>query len=537
MLLENIIVPVKLPPVSKDNYPAFHPKMWLLQFENDEGQHKYRFIILSRNISYDKCYDVSLSLESTDDHRKTKKTKPIAEFLNFLESTIDDKQFPLLKEQKKLVRSLSKELIDEKVCFSLEDNKFQDDDFEIFPLINTVNRDNFIKKNLFVSYDCDEGGVYHEMLIMSPFITKKILNEFSKENNRRKIYLFTRQNVLDSLEPKYNKYFDTYILNEAVVLGEEFSQEDTDSEETEKDQQFEENQTESLHDIHAKIFVTQSLSNTDLYLGSANATESGFYRNIELMIRLSTTKRYFSVGKVFNELTQNPPEESIFENVKITKKIEKEQDVQQDLGNFVKKITHLQAFAKVVRVGENTFNINLSFGKLPKLPPNVQVKLKPFTLESGISLSDKIIFENVMVENLSEFYLLTAELQVGEETICIERIIKIPTEGIPYERRDSAVINKLITDKDSFAEYVTLLLSKDYVSTQTELFEFNDSNSKWKVTNTQSPLYELLLKAVVDNPEALLHLEEDLKLITNKEVVSDEFRNMYQQFLEVIKEK
>ena len=81
---------------------------------------------------------------------------------------------------------------------------------------------------------------------------------------------------------------------------------------------------------------------------------------------------------------------------------------------------------------------------------------------------------------------------------------------------------------------MTLLLSRDCLSTQAELESFKESNSRWKISNAQTPLYEVLLKASVENPEAVKMLESDLKLITNKEIVSDEFRSMYKQFIEAI---
>lgn len=155
VLLENMIVPVNLPQNESGNFPAFHPKMWLLQFRNKNGEHKYRLVILSRNISYDKCYDVCFVLESSDNHLKKKKTKPIIDFLQYLNETIDLQSNPQLVAQKTMIENLRNDLIYEKVCFSLQDDKFSNDDFEIFPLFNSDEQKNF-SKSLFANKSLSE---------------------------------------------------------------------------------------------------------------------------------------------------------------------------------------------------------------------------------------------------------------------------------------------------------------------------------------------------------------------------------------------
>ena len=94
VLLENLIVPVNLPQNENGDFPSFHPKMWLMQFRKKDGSHFYRLSVLSRNISYDKCYDTCFVLESSDSHLKTRRTRPIIEFLQYLRDSVDDKKYP-----------------------------------------------------------------------------------------------------------------------------------------------------------------------------------------------------------------------------------------------------------------------------------------------------------------------------------------------------------------------------------------------------------------------------------------------------------
>ena len=48
------------------------------------------------------------------------------------------------------------------------------------------------------------------------------------------------------------------------------------------------------------------------------------------------------------------------------------------------------------------------------------------------------------------------------------------------------------------------------------------------------PLYETLLKASVINPQSVLSLGKDLELIKNKEIVSEDFKQLYDEFRKAI---
>ena len=90
LLLEKMIVPVALPKKAKMNrYPAFHPKTWVLQYINELGTKKYRFIVLSRNLTFDRSWDVSVVLESDEKTDNSEKTAPIIDFIQFLNSKMN----------------------------------------------------------------------------------------------------------------------------------------------------------------------------------------------------------------------------------------------------------------------------------------------------------------------------------------------------------------------------------------------------------------------------------------------------------------
>ena len=131
LLLEKIVVPVTLPKRrNRRDYPAFHPKTWLLRYVNPDGEACYRFVVLSRNLTFDRSWDISLSLDGTDNLVQADSTEPIISFLNFLRNQIgnDVQDFGMKRRaMKKLSESLRQ------VSFTLNSQEFGED-FKILPL-------------------------------------------------------------------------------------------------------------------------------------------------------------------------------------------------------------------------------------------------------------------------------------------------------------------------------------------------------------------------------------------------------------------
>jgi hypothetical protein len=59
--LERCVVQVK----AAHDQGVFHPKIWVLRFVREEEPVRYRFLCLTRNLTFDRCWDSLLSLEGT----------------------------------------------------------------------------------------------------------------------------------------------------------------------------------------------------------------------------------------------------------------------------------------------------------------------------------------------------------------------------------------------------------------------------------------------------------------------------------------
>ena len=92
VLLEKMVFQVsanKRRGISK--YPSFHPKFWLLRYINDEKDVMYRVAVLSRNLTFDRSWDVTFCMDGWLTDATTDKNAPVCDFLSYLSFYAGDK--------------------------------------------------------------------------------------------------------------------------------------------------------------------------------------------------------------------------------------------------------------------------------------------------------------------------------------------------------------------------------------------------------------------------------------------------------------
>lgn len=81
---ENCIVEIS-PPTA---FNSFHPKCWWLWFKNNKtGETIVRFVVLSRNLTFDRSWDVAFNMEGLVSKEKKESNKSMIDMLNYLENT------------------------------------------------------------------------------------------------------------------------------------------------------------------------------------------------------------------------------------------------------------------------------------------------------------------------------------------------------------------------------------------------------------------------------------------------------------------
>ena len=480
--------------VKYSKYASFHPKVWLIRYTSDKDETLYRIIVLSRNLTFDRSWDLTFTMDGRKTDKSSSKNNPLIKFIEYLTkySTDDDKTDKIQR------------IMDELPFVEFELNQ----PFEGFEFIVNGIDDDFVIQNqqLFTSNSLDK------LLIMTPFLSKDVIEDFnSRKNPKSQATLITRMQSLDKDLNLDN--FEVYALKDEIVEGESLL-----SGETEKF---------SKQDIHAKMYVVEKTKYTDLYLGSLNASHNALYGNVEFMIKLGARKRRFNVNKVLKEVFNGEADgpDNPFQLIDLTHLKPSGDDV-NNLNLVVKRIVRLNASAKIVENGDK-YDIELEF---ENDCDKYDITVNPLLSNKTIEFSRRMIFRELDKTQLSEFFVIT----VNKDDETVRRVIKIPVDNLP-EDRENEVVSKVINDKTAFIRYVAFLLGDDYIMTPVETQGVNPKDIQSGFTIQLPELYEKMLKAAMYDPGKFKEIEFLIKMLSNDmDVIPEGFNELYNTFKRVI---
>ncbi|MBR2666503.1 phospholipase D family protein [Methanobrevibacter sp.] len=481
--------------VKHSKYASFHPKVWLIRYASDKDEILYRIIVLSRNLTFDRSWDLTFTMDGRKASKSSSKNNPLIKFIEYLTkySTDDDKTDKIRR------------IMDELPFVEFELNQ----PFEGFEFIVNGIDDDFVIQNqqLFTSNSLDK------LLIMTPFLSKDVIEDFnSRKNPKSQATLITRMQSLDKDLNLDN--FEVYALKDEIVEGESLLSGETEN--------------FAKQDIHAKMYVVEKTKYTDLYLGSLNASHNALYGNVEFMIKLGARKRKFNINKVLKEVFNGEADgpDNPFQQIDLNE-LQQEETDGNNLNLVVKDIVRLSANAKIVENG-NKFDIELEF---ENGCDKYDITVNPLLSNKTSEFSRRMVFKELDKTQLSEFFVIT----VTKDDETVRRVIKIPVDNLP-EDREKEVVSNVIKDKTAFIRYVAFLLGDEYIISSVDDWEGKDSKDKYGGFTIQLPeLYEKMLKAAMYEPEKFREIEFLIKMLSNDEnVVPEGFDELYNTFKRVI---
>lgn len=510
LLLEKTIVPVALPKVKGlGHYPAFHPKTWLLQYRSTQGEYRYRFAVLSRNLTFDRSWDITFSMDGTPAGDTVPKTEPLVHYLEFLRAQVKP-AIQSARGKRSALRRLAQDL--HYVSFTTDSKEFGND-VTILPLGIGPGGYDMTRDPLFFPISGSAEYSFHELVVFSPFLSGSLIDYWNQPDHSltdTTRTLITRKSELAKMTTAQSSRFQVYTLKDDIVDGE--------------DAVSDENVDKQKQDIHAKLYLRRKYGDVDLYLGSMNATYSAVNYNVEMMIRLRTKNRYYNGERLLRDLfggnADNP--QNPFELSHVT---DTPPDAQQEQANrleqLVKTICRLPMRASVIPQG-NRYTISLSIDG--PLPDGI-IHITPFRRDNLLPLEQKMLFPQLDLLQLSEFY----RLRVTEGNQMLERILMIPTTGIP-EERENAVVNNIVRDKKTFVAYVAFVLGDSNILSLLEDHAAKGSAARQNPSEELPALYEKMLKIALEEPERMTEIGKLLRMITENSIVPDEFRELYAVF-------
>ena len=510
ILLEKMVFPVtttKRKGVAK--YPSFHPKFWLIRYVDEKNNYLYRVVILSRNLTFDRSWDVTFCIDGKKASAETAKNNPVGDFISYLIKQLPKTEYAAEKQKK--MNAVIREL--KNVQFSLDSKEFTDFDFIPFGISNQYDS----KQK--VLYTLLEDS-FHEVFIMSPFLSSGVIknfNERSKYMEHAEYVLITRASELGKLKPSDCSNFEIYTMKDAVVDGEGLISEETSD--------------IQKQDIHAKIYMLRKGSDSSLYLGSLNASHNALHGNVEFMIKLHSKNRYLNLTKLKESLFGTDESESPFQLTQFNnKQVDEIEEKANALDDIIKDINR-KALGAVIKENGERFDVSVSFEPVDS---EYEISVSPLLSKKTATIAETVMFTDLELTQLSEFY----KISVTDENQTVSRVIMIPTENMPDDR-EKAVVSSVVNDKKCFYRYIAFLLGDNLVVSALESMDMNEGGSSASQNHNkpiQLPaLYEKMLHTAATNPERFKEIEYLINSISSDGVIPEGFEQLYNTFKKAVK--
>ena len=518
ILLEKVAFPVIVKKTLERGYPSFHPKVWLIRFKNDEGQYLYRVIILSRNLTFDRSWDITCSMDGVPATESSSKNQPICDFLKYLRHELSNDENAMRK--KLIIDELISVLPN--VVFTPSEKEFSD--YEFFPSgFSTPEGRSYsiLKAPLF-------SGRFDELLIMSPFLSTSTVKAFNHRCRKRSDgslsnMLFTRKTSLEKLSSDAVSFFRIFTLKDGIIDGENLISEASEQETI----------PDLDHDIHAKLYMANRGSNSDLYVGSLNASENAIYNNVEFLLQLKSKRRYLNIEKLAADLMgkdfespDNPFEEYHFEENTAAEQLDRKNEIQL----LISRILRASPKAEVSSADDGSYDLSLSFDETEC--GDFKVTLKPLLTQNSLLFDTVVKFSGLKLNELSEFFVIS----VSCDTMTVERVFIVHVTGMPADR-DNMVISGIVNNQDCFYRYVSFLLDDNAFLglLDDSVLEKQQAESHSHNQQTIPALYEKMLMAAASSPDRFKEIDYLMRSISKDGVIPEDFKKLYATFKKVVK--
>lgn len=501
--LEDALSPI----LPSSAFSAFHPKVWVIRFtpEGEDDAHplpvKYRVIVLSRNLTYDRSWDVAASLDGEVGTLAQAKNRPLCDFVGWLN---DQDPTPWTKQ-----------FIAELKCTTFETPDGFDSHF-FHPTGITGHTSSPIE--------------HHDSmrtLVLSPFLdtkTVKMLREYTKKGCT--FCLFSEPHEFAKIPKSLLNRIYCYQLSDLIIDSELTESNDTTSD------------VPCAQKLHAKTFVFKTAKNeTRWFLGSANATQAALHRNVEFMVELRSALPRARVAQTHKELTGgndgNGP--FIYFDPNTIEEKSAEQSTEEQVARRFEYLLMSSKIDALVQPAENGIHWDLKLAfDLTELPQQSGLKLsvRPFNIKSAPKAevltsgqTSTCVFKNISELELSRFLQFRIEGSNGHAHH--EFLYRIEIDNLPEGRLEN-IFRKIVDSQDKFFEYLRLLLAEDITKEdllngtddKTPQGHGDDNAEQWLM---DLPIYEQLLLIASRNPRKLIEVDKVIQDLTPKADEAHEF--------------
>lgn len=524
--LESSIIEVT--PLSRRKGQAqgvFHPKLWFLRFVGARQAIRYRVIVASRNLTYDRCWDAVACLdgEVRSGQNGYRKNQSLS---RFVESLSDDRTIscsqPQAPEHRDRATSMAGEIY--RTNFSAP---AEGAEWTFWPL--GLERREVKVTNLFDGKEGPFAGFAAQarqsagrrLAVVAPFVDRAVvsaLDGVARDGAGRKgidTLLVSRAEALDQVAgdipvswtdrqqiPQVWAFLDDGSLGDATAPGPAVDD------------------APALRGLHAKLWVADDGHDGVVWMGSANATAAAFERNIECLLEVRGKKSLFGIDATLGRQDAAKAEGLFL----LLEPYRRPKVSAVDTGMLA---TERQlSFALMALCGGERLRADagcdesgrwwLQLALVGAVDSGFEVTAIPMTTRHLAAPAWKTAgqwrFEGLEVAQLTEFWALEIRDPAGRVP-SRSALVRAPASGLPgFEVRRQATLRRHLGDAEKLGQYLELLLAVEPESLRQVLRKLRRQGAARRAGRQSAgqPLFESLLEALSAPDDVFRHLAEVL---------------------------
>ena len=496
---------------------SFHAKLWVLRYVDPSGEEDpcLRVVILTRNLTFDRSWDLSLLLDGTLKKGVQRSNRALERLVRALPGLSTR---AVSQEAKARADLLADELL--RTAFERPES-FEELSFHVHGLGG----------KRWQPSDSDE------LAVISPFCDEPALRKLA-ESSSEPVALISRAEELDALSN------ETLNLFSRVLVLEETAETEDGEDTTES--------SSTLRGLHAKAYVMKTGWDTRIALGSANSTRPGLLngRNVEIIAEL--TGKGSRVGKIEDLLGKNGFGDILAEYVRLEDTAETDTaalEAERALDAARAALAEAELTVRCTAAEEaDSWRLTLISKSPVDLDGIAELKVWPITVSAsqasdatGLASGAEIQVGPCALASVTGFVAFEATAQAAAQRTRF--VLNLPIEGLP-DGRDAAVMRTIVSNQDGFLRYLALLLAD--IDEDSLLPGLKDGKIDWsKFCSTHGggdlAILEHLVRALAREPDRLHSIRRIVEQLRENEdsaaVIPAEFLSLWSSFEHVLGDK